>query len=151
MAGGRPAGRRRPRRAPGGPGPRGGFLGPGTGGPFFGPPKMAFSWALSIFWGSRSRGGQIWGVRGGLLRNDFFGVILTRNLGPARGEFWHQFWGNFARNFGGFLPYFGAGNINFIYKILEIRDFDIKFYIKLYTILYVGDFKYKFHYKNLRD
>ena len=48
--------------------------------------------------------GGISGGRGGLLRNDFFGVILTRNLapdfGPILGEFWHRFWGNFGTIFG---------------------------------------------------
>ena len=124
--GGWPAGRRGENPGPGGPGARGGFLGPGTGGPFFGPPKMAFSCALYIFWGSRSRGGHFWGVRGGLLRNDFFGVILTRNLAPRRGEFWHQFWGNFAPDFGGFLPYFGVRNIEFHYMAPIMPGFKYK-------------------------
>ena len=116
----RPAGR------PGGPaGPAGarGFWPQNrgvSGGPFLGVQKYPFFFPLSClggiflgyFWGGPKRGG-FWGGfpggRGGLLRNDFFGVILTRNLAPDLGEFWHrfwaQFWGIFARILGDFLGF----------------------------------------------
>ena len=108
--GGRPAGPRRAREIWGPPG-RGVRKWP----------KIALSAVLAGYFQNRGEISQNPGARGGLLRNDFFGVILTRNLG----EFWHRIWGNFGTDFGGILPEFGG---HFTYNFIIFLCVGDKFF-----------------------
>ena len=130
--GGRPAGPRRAREIWGPPG-RGVRKWP----------KIALSAVLAGYFQNRGEISQNPGARGGLLRNDFFGVILTRNLG----EFWHRIWGNFGTNFGGILAQFWGTFLGFR---IRVQNFIIKISIRLGILyinfiinLYCGEFIYK--------